>query len=1223
MECRFINTKALGIDFGLLRGVRLRLVAFMGVLLVLAAQPCLGKTVKKWRAGKDNREVWSCVHDETSYDCDIEIEDFVVGQTYQINGVIGPNPNEYDQVQNTFSSSGVSDFAMTADGCSGTTLGPGQSCSWTVVFTPTDVGERIRTFSISATPTFVHTYRIIGTSFADHPECPKEEPGSLIGVDQRTLGEQVPIVGTGLFLAYTSLFAPEYVSQFNKLGIKSYFNPDVWTVSKHHYYHRSSRQLFLGSGSAARAAYTPDGAGNDLVMSQDGDEIFVFDSSTGMHLSTLSSLTGVTKLTFGYTSNRLTSIQDAFSNTTVFNRNGSGILTSIVAPFGQTTTIGVNGSGQITSVQNPASQTHSMTYASGTRLLATFTKPGAQVSTFSYDSNGRLTQDLGHGGNLWNLSQSGSTITMSSALSRSSTYQVSQSSGVYTRTETEPSGLVNTYSQNRSGTISSSNVIRGISRTATNDERFGLLFKRTSSEALTMASNTRTTNFGQTVSNTSSTPHWFNYTSITKTSTVDSNTASSVFTRSTGTYVNTSAAGATETIQLNSNEQPTSLQTGSDTAWTISYDSNGRVSSTIQGSKNGLTYAYNSAGFLQSVTNARSETTSYTYDSAGRKTKVTLPDSREISVAYDVNGNMTSVTPPSRPVHEFEFNAKELMSSYKPPSIGTGVAKDTTYAYNNDRQMTSITRPGGSAATYTYNSTTGNLTQITQPSGSTYQYSYYSSNQLEWALGPQGVGNRFSYRGSDLAFDEQYRTSDFFLLGKVSFGFDSNHRLTSRTVRPNSSSAAHTINYIYNADEKLTGAGDLSISYSYPSGRISTTTLGGVSDSRTYDAYGNLETYTATYTPGGGGTPSTLYTYTLTRDNASRIVGKTETIQGSTKVFVYSYDSAGRLTQVTENSVTAASFTYDQNSNATSGSLDGNSFTATYDNQDRILTFGSRTYTHNNFGEMTGVQTSTGNAAYTRSFFGYLTQSTTLNGKSLLFSNDSMGRRVAKFEGGGSVFIWRAIYEDNLRMAAYVDNNTGTVPKEFVYGTGRNVADYMISSGVNYRIITDHLGSPRLVVNASTGAVAQRMDYNVLGRVIRDTNSCFQPFGFAGGLYDPDTKLVRFGARDYDAETGRWTSKDPIGFAGGDTNLFGYVLQDPVNFIDPTGENPAAIIGIGIVGIGIINWFTHYNWGNANDIINRDSGPPFRNPPPGSPSFPLPKGNPFPPTAPRAPICGK
>jgi len=45
--------------------------------------------------------------------------------------------------------------------------------------------------------------------------------------------------------------------------------------------------------------------------------------------------------------------------------------------------------------------------------------------------------------------------------------------------------------------------------------------------------------------------------------------------------------------------------------------------------------------------------------------------------------------------------------------------------------------------------------------------------------------------------------------------------------------------------------------------------------------------------------------------------------------------------------------------------------------------------------------------------------------------------------------------------------------------------------------------------------------------LIRELSNSLQPFGFAGGIYDPDTGLVRFGARGYDAETGRWTAKDP------------------------------------------------------------------------------------------------
>jgi RHS repeat-associated protein len=125
-----------------------------------------------------------------------------------------------------------------------------------------------------------------------------------------------------------------------------------------------------------------------------------------------------------------------------------------------------------------------------------------------------------------------------------------------------------------------------------------------------------------------------------------------------------------------------------------------------------------------------------------------------------------------------------------------------------------------------------------------------------------------------------------------------------------------------------------------------------------------------------------------------------------------------------------------------------------------------------------------------------------------------------------------------------------------VYGTKRNVPDYLIKGGTNYRIITDHLGSVRLVIDTTTGSILQEIEYDEFGSVTMDTNPGFQPFGFGGGLYDPDTKLTRFGARDYDAVVGRWTAKDPVLFGGGSTSLYVYLSNDPVNKTDPTGLKP-------------------------------------------------------------------
>jgi RHS repeat-associated protein len=122
-----------------------------------------------------------------------------------------------------------------------------------------------------------------------------------------------------------------------------------------------------------------------------------------------------------------------------------------------------------------------------------------------------------------------------------------------------------------------------------------------------------------------------------------------------------------------------------------------------------------------------------------------------------------------------------------------------------------------------------------------------------------------------------------------------------------------------------------------------------------------------------------------------------------------------------------------------------------------------------------------------------------------------------------------------------------------MYGERSNVPEAMTRGGATFRIVSDHLGSVRLVVDASSGSVVQAMSYDPWGNVLSDSSPGFQPFGFAGGLYDRDLSIVRFGARDYDPETGRWTTKDPIRFGGG-LNVYAYVGDDPVNIFDPRGQ---------------------------------------------------------------------
>ncbi len=223
--------------------------------------------------------------------------------------------------------------------------------------------------------------------------------------------------------------------------------------------------------------------------------------------------------------------------------------------------------------------------------------------------------------------------------------------------------------------------------------------------------------------------------------------------------------------------------------------------------------------------------------------------------------------------------------------------------------------------------------------------------------------------------------------------------------------------------------------------------------------------------------------------------------------------------------------------------------TGSYDDQDRLIEYGGNTYTYTANGELLTKTRNGQTTTYHYDVLGNLRQ-VQLPEKTIEYVIDGRHRRVGKKVNG--TLVQGFLYQGSLKPVAELDGN-GNVVARFVYGSKGNVPDYLVKDGKTYRLISDQLGSPRWVVDDRDGSVVQRMEYDAFGNVVLDTSPGFQPFGFAGGLNDTDTKLVRFGARDYDAESGRWTAKDPILFEGGDTNLFGYVLGDPVNDIDPDG----------------------------------------------------------------------
>jgi RHS repeat-associated protein len=214
-----------------------------------------------------------------------------------------------------------------------------------------------------------------------------------------------------------------------------------------------------------------------------------------------------------------------------------------------------------------------------------------------------------------------------------------------------------------------------------------------------------------------------------------------------------------------------------------------------------------------------------------------------------------------------------------------------------------------------------------------------------------------------------------------------------------------------------------------------------------------------------------------------------------------------------------------------------------------LLTAGTVAYQYNVDGFL-GTRTDGANVTtYDYSSRGELYSVTLPDGTFIEYVHDPLGRRIAKKVNGATTekYLWNGM----TRLLAVYDGSD-TLKMRFEYADSRTPYA-MTKAGVTYYLAYDQIGSLRIIADAS-GNVVKRIDYDAFGNVIADSAPAFEvPFGFACGLHDRDTGLIRFGFRDYDPDTGRWTAKDPIGFAGGDTDLYGYCLNNPINLTDPNG----------------------------------------------------------------------
>jgi RHS repeat-associated protein len=889
-----------------------------------------------------------------------------------------------------------------------------------------------------------------------------------------------------------------------------------------------------------------------FVPSEDGKEVYFFDAR-GKHMRTLDALTGAVRLTFGYdASGLLSTMTDQFQNVTSILRDSSGRLTGATSPFGVSTRLSLDSDGHLAQVTNPAGEAETFTYST-TGLLLSRTNARGFTHQLTYDSFGRLTSDADPAGGSKSLSGSVTdtdrsvvlSIAVTPTQSRSTTYATHASpDGTLLRTITDATGLSATLltGQDKSETSRTPDGMTSIKQLGP-DPRFGMNSPTSYTTAKTPSGLTAST-YEQRSATLANPGDALSLATQTDTISVNGLSYTTTFNRATNSVTTSTPAGRRSTTLLDAFGRVVQTQVPGVLPMQMQYDARGRLVVTTQGTRS-YAFAYDARSNLASITDPLGRPVSFQHDAANRPILQTLPDGRSFATSYDASGNVTSVTPPGKPAHSFAYTPVDLEQSYSPPALGFPSA--TLTSYNLDKQVSLISRPAGDTVVPSYDSA-GRLASLTTAWGTT-SYSYSpTTGQLAQITAPDLGKLSYAYDGS-LITDTSWSGS---VSGSIHRSYDNFFRVASENV-----SGGQATSYQYDADGLLTAAGALQIARDATTGFATRSALGGTTESRTYDAYGTEASYTASF---GG---SNLYSVTYVRDALGRIASKTERVgPEAPHTLSYSYDLAGRLADVSKDRI-PAHYAYDSNGNRLAGP--GLNSTPAYDAQDRLLFYGACSYTYKASGELQTKTCADGTTTYDYDALGNLRHVGLPNGTQIDYLIDGQNRRIGKKVNGA--LIEGFVYRNELQPAAWLDG-TGAVKATFIYGLHPNVPEYMVQGATTYRLITDQVGSVTLVVNAVTGAVAERIDWDEFGNVLADSAPSFQPFGFAGGLRDVDTALTRFGARDYDSVSGRWTAKDPLRFSGGLSNVYSYVGADPINRADSSGTwSPYGLVGGIICGL--------------------------------------------------------
>lgn len=286
---------------------------------------------------------------------------------------------------------------------------------------------------------------------------------------------------------------------------------------------------------------------------------------------------------------------------------------------------------------------------------------------------------------------------------------------------------------------------------------------------------------------------------------------------------------------------------------------------------------------------------------------------------------------------------------------------------------------------------------------------------------------------------------------------------------------------------------------------------------------------------------------TLTNNNFSyNTANQISQIAELAQTKTFTYDNIDRLTQTTNGTVDE-NYAFDAVGNRNSSHR---SNTYNYQANNKLISTQTASYSYDANGNLLSKSDGSGNWIYNWDYENRMTSARRLN-KTVRYQYDALGRRVSR-HGKGVGATAKYTY-DGLDVVMN-EGNEGTV--KYQNGLGIDTKLKMIVNGQAKYFLQDHLGSTVGLTDTS-GALVSAATYDLFGNSANNLTTRYQ---YTGRERDEFTGLMYYRARWYDANLGRFISEDPIGFEGGDINLFGYVGNNSINKIDPMGETEEDMI---------------------------------------------------------------